>query len=314
MLQIIKNKIIKYRIENKFIMNLDFHLWYFRTREKRKAFNDLNISIQSTSQTIDAIIKNKKSIARFGDGELRLILNKGKIVFQNENQQLSNRLQEVLQSNLPNLIVALPTSFKTTSNLKLKVKYFWVEFLNLYSSDFSKFLIPNKVYGNSFISRFYIDYENKSNSNKIINNVKQIWANQEVLIVEGQFSRLGVGNDLFKDAKSIERILCPSESAFDIYNEILEKVIQLGATKLILIALGPTATVLSYDLSKANFWAVDIGHIDVEYMWMLEKATTKTPIKGRYVSESRDKIDFDLPTEYNSEYLKSIVYSFIKEN
>lgn len=32
--------------------------------------------------------------------------------------------------------------------------------------------------------------------------------------------------------------------------------------RLILIALGMTATVLAYDLSKAGFWAIDIGHID----------------------------------------------------
>jgi hypothetical protein len=31
--------------------------------------------------------------------------------------------------------------------------------------------------------------------------------------------------------------------------------------KLILIALGPTATVLAYDLAKKGYQAIDIGHL-----------------------------------------------------
>jgi hypothetical protein len=37
---------------------------------------------------------------------------------------------------------------------------------------------------------------------------------------------------------------------------------------LILISLGPTATVLAYDLAKLGYWAIDIGHIDNEYEWL----------------------------------------------
>ena len=48
--------------------------------------------------------------------------------------------------------------------------------------------------------------------------------------------------------------------------------------KLILIALGPTATILAYDLYKLGYRAIDIGHIDIEYEWFLRKANTKIPI------------------------------------
>ena len=43
-----------------------------------------------------------------------------------------------------------------------------------------------------------------------------------------------------------------------------------GRDKLILIALGPTATVLAYDLAKEGYWAIDIGHLDLEYEWFLK--------------------------------------------
>lgn len=58
-----------------------------------------------------------------------------------------------------------------------------------------------------------------------------------------------------------------------------------GGGRLILIALGMTATVLAYDLSKAGFWAIDIGHIDVEYEWFLRGVTEKIALNGKFVNE-----------------------------
>ena len=86
-----------------------FHYWCFRTFSLRRNFPKLKI--KSIFQTIDDIIINKKSISRFGDGELRMMIGNGKIVFQNENNDLSNKLNEVLTSNLKNHIVALPEAF-----------------------------------------------------------------------------------------------------------------------------------------------------------------------------------------------------------
>ena len=34
-----------------------------------------------------------------------------------------------------------------------------------------------------------------------------------------------------------------------------------------LLPLGPAATVLAYDLFKAGYQAIDVGHVDVEYEW-----------------------------------------------
>ena len=62
-------------------------------------------------------------------------------------------------------------------------------------------------------------------------------------------------------------------------------MIKINKTILILIALGPTATVLSYDLNRLGYQAIDIGHIDIEYEWFLKNATKKIKIKNKYVNE-----------------------------
>src|SRR5690606_10996024 len=136
--------------------------------------------------------------------------------------------------------------------------------------------------------------------------LKEIWDKKDVVMVEGEFSRMGVGNDLYANASTIQRIICPAENAFKSYDQIIDATKKYGKDKLILIALGPTASILSYDLAKEGYWAIDIGHIDVEYMWMLQNATKKVPIKGRYVSEASDERDFEIPEEYSKHYKESI--------
>ena len=42
---------------------------------------------------------------------------------------------------------------------------------------------------------------------KRFDTLKKIWENKNIIIVEGSQTRLGVGNDLFANTKSIRRIL-----------------------------------------------------------------------------------------------------------
>ena len=62
-----------------------------------------------------------------------------------------------------------------------------------------------------------------------------MWDNKECLFIEGDKTRMGVGNDLFDNAKSIQRILCPSENAFDKYDAILEEALKTSLNKTVLL-------------------------------------------------------------------------------
>ena len=115
--------------------------------------------------------------------------------------------------------------------------------------------------------------------------LRKIWEGQEIVIIEGKYSRLGIGNELFDNVKSIERIICPAENAFEVYNKIFEEALKVSKSKMIILALGPTATVLAFDLYKEGYRAIDIGHVDIEYEWFLRKATKKINIDTKYVTE-----------------------------
>ncbi|KIA88523.1 GT-D fold domain-containing glycosyltransferase [Kaistella jeonii] len=285
---------------------LYFIYWIFRTWPLRWSFP--KYKILNFEETIDEIILSKKSISRFGDGEFRLLIKERGIYFQNLSNTLADRLNEVLNSNLSNHLVCIPSSFSRQKNLKREVKIHWLNFINQ-KGNAIKTTIENRniFFGDALISRFYMDYKNKHKVPWKVNLLKKIWENQNLLIIEGAMSRLGIGNDFFTNAKSIERILCPSTNAFEKYEEILSVSKKHGKNKLIIIALGPAATILAYDLAKENKWALDLGHIDIEYSWFLQKAKTKVPVKGKKSAEVNGTESFELSDVEEKIYKKSII-------
>lgn len=109
-------------------------------------------------------------------------------------------------------------------------------------------------------------------------------------------------------AKSIRRILCPAENAFSKYEEIIESVGKESKDTLILLALGPTATVLAYDLAMEGYQALDLGHFDIEYEWYLMKAENRENVENKYVNEvSNGNVTVEVIDEnYKNQIIKII--------
>ena len=290
------------------IKALYYYYWLVRTKNLRRYFP--KYKIMSIEETINTIVSNKMSLSRFGDGEFRLVIKERDIVFQSLSTGIAERLNEVLNSTLPNHLVALPSSFISVAEFKRDAKIHWLHFINQYGLAISRTILNrNYIFGNAFISRFYIDFVDNSDTLNTVQNLKKIWDNEDLLIVEGFFSRLGVGNDLFDNSKSLKRIICPPKDAFGSYDEIVKVCKKFGKDKLILIALGPTASILAFDLARANFWGVDIGHIDIEYMWMLVGAKSKISVKGRSVAEASSNLDLEIDVKDLEHYNSSIIYT-----
>lgn len=285
--------------------------------EKEKliiSFNDLVCKlmkapvIRSMEDTINAIIERKASISRYGDGEFDIIFGRSQ-GFQGVNPYLGKRLKEILWCNNESdkFLVALPDCFGSLDHFSPEAQIHWKIRLQKERYKWYKILNRKFPYYHSQISRFYFDWADKSLAPKWADNLKKIWKERNILLVEGDKSRLGVGNDLFNDALSIRRILCPSVNAFNKYEIIIYQIQKLALKDdLILIALGPTATILAYDLYKLGYQAIDIGHIDIEYEWMKMGATQKERIVGRFMNEIDSGAFIDESFDH-TKYLSEII-------
>lgn len=242
--------------------------------------------VQGTEESLRTLLESRKSFARIGDGEFHLILQAHELRFQQADAQLSRRLQQVLEEPIPECWVGVPDTVAYYRNLTDESESFWSEYMYETCRQWRRFLRRDVTYLAANVTRPYIRYRDRSVSKGYFDLLKQLWEGKDLLIIEGEQTVLGVGNDLFAGAASIGRILCPARNAFACYDQILQAAMAQGKDKLILIALGPTATVLAYDLAKAGFYAVDIGHIDVEYEWFCMGARERVRLKNRFVNEA----------------------------
>lgn len=240
--------------------------------------------VKSIDDTIDKIISDRGSVSRFGSGEVEIILGYN-LGFQDANLQLANRLKEILVSTDSNILICIPDVFQSLESYNEDARAYWMPYLFATRQAWYRLTNRQKTYYNAFMTRLYLDRKDKNKCAGWFKKLQEIWHERSVVIVEGYQSRLGVGNDLFNNARSIVRILAPAENAFTKYDAIFNAVKEQDKSKLILLALGPTATVLAYDLHKEGHQAIDIGHVDLEYEWFLRKATSKLKIPYKYVNE-----------------------------
>jgi len=299
-------KVWKYRKSIKYI--LFYHLYV-----KRKC----RVKMHSIQDTLDTI-KEGISICRFGEGEFKWILNLKQDSFQADSEEMTSELKAVLKSDEGNILVCIPEIFNLQGNgandLIHSSKRYWEIELGENGLKFWSLLEKDKCYYNLNITRFYIDYKNKEKAEEYFNKWKNIWKAYEIVIAEGEFTRFGVGNDLLSEAKRIERIICPATNAYAGKKEIMEYIENnVEKSKLILLALGPTATILAYELHMKGFWAIDIGHLDVEYEWFLKRADKKMAIEGKFVNEAGGMFGSELTEDNLKTYQNQIIYNMTRK-
>jgi glycosyltransferase family protein len=235
---------------------------------ERKGIN-LYPKIATIDETISEIILNKKSIARFGDGEIILCFGRG-ISFQSRDNLLRKRLREILKNNNIHCLIGLPEY--NIQNFSTFCWQFWYENTKLLSSILNH---KNKYY-NSYITRTV-------NLNQI-EKMLTIWEGRNVLFVFGKGSRFNIEHEIFNKVNQKYTIEGLAVNAWFEYEELKKTILEMIKpinNPLVICSLGPTATVLAYDLSR-TVQTIDLGHLTNIYDMIKyngispEKLPTKT--------------------------------------
>jgi hypothetical protein len=209
--------------------------------------------IKDEFATIHAIIDSGASLARFGDGELKLCIG-GNQILQVGSPRIATRLREVLHSDDPRLLVGVPRLIPHSAKM-------WQRFLR--QPRFARLYRKGKQYHSAFISR--PDSAPGIDHPEYWELVKQIWRGRNVVLLRGRNCAFCHEADFLEGAASVEEVRGPSRDAFDRYNTLFALMHTYLESTLLLLSLGPTATVLAADLSAAGHQALDVGHIGLFY-------------------------------------------------
>jgi glycosyltransferase family protein len=265
-----------------------------------------NIRVKDMDESLDLILKDNKSVIRFGDGEFDLIRG-ASIPYQTYNSELANRLKDIiLRGQFNNTLVCLPDVFTKPERYQDFTQSFYETYFFPNNESFLKEIgQTSNWYGSTFISRPYIDLVDKSKSAAYFDKLKQLWNGRDLLIVEGALTRSGVGNDLFTNTKSIKRIIAPSKNAYQKIDQIEQMIRENAGDRLILLMLGPTAKVVVDDLQDLENQIIDLGHIDSEYEWFKMGAIHKVKLENKHTAEFN--FDENIATVHDKTYENEII-------
>ncbi|WP_417870488.1 GT-D fold domain-containing glycosyltransferase [Vibrio furnissii] len=269
MINLLKKK-IKQRLSIKNVKRLNYFYRYFRSLKVKVSREDMTRlryiedsfpTVLSTSETLSKIVNDRLSLCRFGDAEFD-ICN-----FENENdpyqkpsKELTRRLNEIISSSHKDVVVCIPPFNSKTNNLsrfygKLSFwEWYWLE-----RFEKIKPMLTRKTYGNSFVTRESVFFENS------LDDIKRIWNGRTVVFVFGENGRFDYKHKIFDNVKKYTLIFVPATNAFSKYDSTLKDCSFYPKDTLFLIAAGPTATVLAYDLALRGYQALDVGHLPNSY-------------------------------------------------
>ena len=158
------------------------------TSPLKKALNNIETipNVETPINTINAIIKNKKSITRFGDGEL--LLTQGvSIPFQEYSEELSSRIKDIIKCNDENILVGINQLYFNTEDIyQDHIKLFQNNWVAKNLEKQCSILDVNKQYYDAAFSQPYLTLNSSYDFDLHYKSIKKIWDKRDIALISGE--------------------------------------------------------------------------------------------------------------------------------
>lgn len=199
--------------------------------------------ILSEQRTIE-LLHDGHSLARFGDGELRLAIDK-ECTSQRRAPGLAEELRTILAARGKGCLVGIP-NIPASPKRENWQRYAQPQFTSLYGAA---------EYASAFITR--PDSAPWIDTDDYWSTVRALWRDQAVTLVVGD--EKSITPAMLDTATSVRVVNGPRQHA---YAEVDQIEAEIGEPSgLVILCLGATATVLAWRLARKGVRALDLGHI-----------------------------------------------------
>lgn len=205
--------------------------------------------VKGEFDTVRKLLKGK-SIARFGDGELKILEGHG---YNREptNGKLTAELRAVAGMHHPDCLIAIPTMDRAGPKYQSWLRH---------KERFCKYF--NRGDGDRYYSAFITRPDSAADaieSDEYFALISQLWAGRErVVVLSEPTSKLLTCARAM--AASVVHIECPSHKAHAVIDQ-LEEAIVAAEPSVALLSCGPTATCLANRLAARGVQGLDLGSI-----------------------------------------------------
>ncbi|MFJ5106370.1 MULTISPECIES: GT-D fold domain-containing glycosyltransferase [unclassified Glutamicibacter] len=209
--------------------------------------------VKTLLETLELLASTDVSMARFGDGEFRLmLLNDFNLRFQKNSPELQEDLRKVFVSRDANVLVGFPQLFRD-AHWSGVYQELWPQLSQLTAMD--------RSYACAHITR---PQAFSALGDRAVELWRQVWAGKKVAIVTGEGSRFDLIPELFDNLAGHEFIHSLPIDAYDDIDRV-EALVSDSDCDLALVALGPAGGILAHRLAASGKRALDIGHLSNSY-------------------------------------------------
>jgi hypothetical protein len=199
--------------------------------------------------TLELVLAGR-SIARYGDGELRVALDRS-CVSQEAHPALAHELREILRDGR-GCLVGVPNVYGTDGRFITPKQESWLRFTR---DGFLRMFGPQK-YVSSFITR--PDSAPWIDTDDYWRRVRDIWRGKDVTLVLGDRRSLRP-EEVEREAASMRVIESTTKHAYREIDRLQEEIGSPAGP--VVMCLGCTATALAARLDRRGVHGIDLGHI-----------------------------------------------------
>ena len=227
--------------------------------------------VTSYLETAQYLRFTNSSFTRFGDGEV-IIMRGINRYHQRAVPELVRALISVLESDLPNLMIGVENIFTGFPEERISTTDYYFD---LYNNTL--FLLNHLRYDKQYFTTFISSTYTHSTGthcilvSEVYKTLWEIWRDRDIVLVKADNGQ-EYQYDVYDTARSQTIHTVPKFETWKEYTRIKKVLMDESPDKLFILAAGPTATVLTYDLALAGRRALDLGHLAKDYdYYMLKK-------------------------------------------
>ena len=234
-----------------------------------------NLRVLEDEVLIDYLVKHKKSLIRWGDGE-SAVLYGNDLMFQDFDPMLKKEMLFILtdHKNNPSFILGINHQFicfslKDYKKQSKKRQKMW----RVTRYVMHKFCSLKSVYGDTLLFRPYSNVENK--------DFEKLWGGKHVVLISSESDHADkILNRTH--AKSVHQIKIPSKNSYNIIDNVMDRTLKLinelsyDRNEIrVLISGGPAGKVLAHRLILMDCIVYDVGHY---FTWKIDGKTNEKGI------------------------------------
>ncbi len=221
--------------------------------------------IKNDMETIHELVNTNKSIIRFGNGEINLMLGEDSL-FEPANDFIKNTFKEIFYNNDEDLLTGTRYDmFRINTNfMHSNINTFRLQYFLTHYEKMKELYNYNKTYYSACFVYPYNIYE-EWDLDEQFDEMRKIWSCKNITVIAGSRVFKNIKYNVFDNAHSISYIYGPNMNALQKYDELKEKIFNVSKDNILIFALGPCGKILAYNAYKSGYRVLDMGHLIKNY-------------------------------------------------